>query len=257
LTRHRHDDELAGRVVADMRAAAKLTSRAVHWPSVGHPRLSGSKVMTRSAPIPVTRLKEAGRPTESTLNDVVLAAVAVALRSLDGPGEPCLDVDVVVPIDLRPAESTADGTLGNWFGLAFVRLPVASNDRLERLEQVTKRMRQIKSSREGAVVLGSLDIMGREPAAAQRAWVDAFIGDAAAVVTNVKGPGSAVALAGTPVAGIALWVPSTGPLGIGVSVVSYAGQIVVGMVVDDGVVPDAAGLAGALDAELDLLSGAV
>jgi diacylglycerol O-acyltransferase / wax synthase len=253
--RRRTVDEFADEVLADVQALAKLTGRVVRWPAGGRSHLTGTKTMTWSAPIPVTSLKEAGRPTGSTLNDVVLAAVAAALRSLTGPGDTCSDLDVVVPIDLRPPGS-AIGELGNRFGLAFALLPVASVDPVERLEKVTSQMQQIKGSRESAVVLGSLGVMGRVPAGAQRAWVDAFIGGAVAVVTNVKGPGEPVSLAGTRVAGMGLWVPSTGPLGIGVSALSYAGDVVVGLVVDDGVVPDGAGLASALDAELVRLVGA-
>jgi hypothetical protein len=93
-------------------------------------------------------------------------------------------------------------------------------------------------------------VLGHTPGPAQRTWVDLFTGDAVAVVTNVRGPGERVALAGTAVAGMSVWVPSTGPLGIGVSVVSYAGDVMVGLVVDEGVVPHDTDLAGALDAEL-------
>lgn len=51
------------------------------------------------------------------------------------------------------------------------------------------------------------------------------------------------------------WVPSSGPVGIGVSVVSYAGDVVLGLVVDDGIVSDALALARAIEAELDQLVG--
>lgn len=50
-----------------------------------------------------------------------------------------------------------------------------------------------------------------------------------------------------------LWVPSTGPVGIGISVLSYAGQAVVTLVVDDGLASTSAGLADALDLELSRL----
>ena len=249
--RHLSVDEHPGGVVADVDAFVKLAGRVIRWPDLNRPRLTGNKTMASLAPIPLARLKEAARPTGSSVNDLSLAAVAGALRSLV-PAELCSDVDVVVPIDLRPPESVS-GELGNRFGLAFARLPVASAERDERLALVTRRMRQIKRSREAALVFGGLGVAGRLPRLAQRAWTDAFIKNAVAVVTNVKGPAEPVALAGSRVTEMCFWVPSTGPLGIGVSVVSYAGDVVVGLVVDDGVVPDGVGLARVLEAELGRL----
>ncbi len=252
----RHDDgDLVTGVAADAKTLAKLSTRVVRGTAAGRARLTGIKTMTWSEPISVQRLKEVGHTTRSTINDVVLSTVAAALRSLVPEGESHRDLDVVVPIDLRPPGFAADGELGNRFGLAFVRLPITSSDPVERLQRVTSQMQQTKGSRESAIVLGALGVMGRMPAAAQRAWNDAFIGDAVAVVTNVKGPTAPVTLAGTRVAGMGLWVPSTGPIGIGISVLSYAGAIVVGLVVDEGVASAWAGLARALDQELVRLVG--
>jgi len=92
--------------------------------------------------------------------------------------------------------------------------------------------------------------------AAQRAWNDAFVGDAVAVVTNVKGPSAPVALAGTRVRGMSPWAPSTGRVGTGISVLSYTGQAVVALVVDEGLASTSAGLVGTLDLELDRLVSA-
>lgn len=251
--RHRSVDEQPGGVVADVGSFLKLAERMMRWPDLAPPRLTGSKTMASLPPISLKRLKQAAHPTGSSVNDIVLAAVAGALRSLV-PAGLRRDVDVIVPIDLR-SPGSVNGELGNRFGLAFARLPVALPAPDERLKQVTLRMRQIKRSREGALVFGGLGIAGRLPRLAQRAWMDAFVKDAVAVVTNVKGPGEPVALAGSRVRGMCFWVPSSGPVGIGVSVVSYAGDVVLGLVVDDGIVPDALALAGAIEAELDQLVG--
>lgn len=246
--RHRSLDEHPRGVIADADAFVKLAGRLIGWPGWERPRLTGNKTMASLAPVSLKRLKEAARPTGSTVNDFILTAVAGALRSL-APAELCSDADVVVPIDLRPPGSV-NGRLGNRFGLAFVRLPVASAEPGERLALVTRRMRQIKESREGALVFGGLGVAGRLPRLAERAWIDAFIKDAVAVVTNVMGPAEPVTLAGSKIAGMCFWVPSSGPLGIGVSVVSYAGDVVIGLVVDDGVVADGVRLARAIEAEL-------
>jgi len=112
---------------------------------------------------------------------------------------------------------------------------------------------QIKSSREGAFVSTMLQRMGHLPAAVQNAWVDAFAGKATAIVTNVSGPRHRVQIAGTPVTGMAGWVPVTGPLGLGLSIVSYAGQLSVGLASDAHLVPGHDRLLALLDDEVSAL----
>ena len=119
--------------------------------------------------------------------------------------------------------------------------------------RVKAQMDQIKSSREGVFVYTMLQWMGRLPAAVQNAWVDAFAGKATAIVTNVSGPPHQVQIAGTPVAGMAGWVPVTGPLGLGLSIVSYAGQLSVGLASDAHLVPDHDRLLALLDEEIGAL----
>jgi diacylglycerol O-acyltransferase len=55
-----------------------------------------------------------------------------------------------------------------------------------------------------------------------------------------------VALAGVPLRGFTAWVPSTGPIGIGLSICSYAGDLPVGIAVDEVLVPDSDRLLTAL-----------
>ena len=98
-----------------------------------------------------------------------------------------------------------------------------------------------------------LQRMGHLPAAVQNAWVDAFAGKATAIVANVSGPRHRVQIAGTPVAGMAGWVPVTGPLGLGLSIVSYAGQLSVGLASDAQLVPGHDRLLALLDEEVSVL----
>jgi diacylglycerol O-acyltransferase len=64
------------------------------------------------------------------------------------------------------------------------------------------------------------------------------------------GPPAVVHLAGVPVVDIVPLVPSTGPIGVGLSICSYAGRLRVGVLADIAVLPDAAVLVHALDDEL-------
>ena len=53
------------------------------------------------------------------------------------------------------------------------------------------------------------------------------------------------------------WVPQSGHLGLGVSILSYAGHVTVGIASDAGLVPDPEALVAALDAELATLRAAL
>jgi len=99
-------------------------------------------------------------------------------------------------------------------------------------------MDRVKSSGEGAVVAGALSILGRTPVQVEQKWLDLFAGRATAVVTNIAGPRDPVALAGVPLAGFTAWVPSTGPVGIGLAICSYAGQLLLGVAVDEALLPE-------------------
>jgi 3-deoxy-D-arabino-heptulosonate 7-phosphate (DAHP) synthase class II len=75
------------------------------------------------------------------------------------------------------------------------------------------------------------------------------------VVTNVPGPREHVYLAGARVAGTIAWVPRAGDMGFGVSIFSYAGDMLVGFSTDEHLMPDPQRLQDLMLAELDALRG--
>jgi hypothetical protein len=110
----------------------------------------------------------------------------------------------------------------------------------------------------GVVTSGALAVMGHLPTAVEQRWLDLFAGRATAVVTNIAGPREEVSLAGVTLRGFTAWVPSTGPVGVGLSICSYAGQLLLGVAVDEARVPDSDLLLAALHdevADLRQLSG--
>jgi diacylglycerol O-acyltransferase / wax synthase len=161
----------------------------------------------------------------------------------------------VVPVNLRPLDQPMDPERGNQFGLAFVPLPVAEPDPARRLAAVQAAMATVKETGEGVVTAGALTVLGHVPTVVEQWWLDLFAGRATAVVTNIAGPREEVSLAGVPLAGFTAWVPSTGPVGIGLSICSYAGRLLLGVAVDEALVPDSELLLAALDDEVEELSG--
>jgi WS/DGAT/MGAT family acyltransferase len=208
-----------------------------------------------SRPIPLDEVKAIGKATGSTVNDVLMAGLAGALRrSLVARGETPRDLEVrgVVPVNLRRPE--AAGRLGNSFGLVFLALPVGIEDPLDRLFEVRRRMRALKDSTQAIAVYQVLWAMGVAPRPVFDLALRIFAAKGTAVVTNVVGPRQPISIAGSPLTEAMFWVPSAGRLALGVSLLSYAGQVWLGLQCDSGVIPDPGGVLAGFDAELAALA---
>jgi WS/DGAT/MGAT family acyltransferase len=232
----------------------RLVRSPADQPSPLRGALSGDKQLTWSGSIALDPVRSTGRAHGATVNDLALAAVTGALgRYLHGRGADVRRVSAAVPINLRPADRPFDARRGNQFGLAFVPLPVDEPDPVERLRRVKAAMDEAKSSGEGRAVQRALAVLGHLPTGAEQRALDLFAGRASAVVTNIPGPREQVCLAGVPIAGFLAWVPCTGPIGVGLSICSYAGQLSLGVSVDTALVPDAEELLRALSDEVSAL----
>jgi diacylglycerol O-acyltransferase / wax synthase len=216
--------------------------------------LGVSKRAAWSAPIALDDVKAIGRAAGGTVNDVLLAAVTGALRRyLLGRGELVdgLEVRAAVPVNLRAPNEPP--TLGNRFGLVFLSLPIGADDPLDRLSDLKQRMEAIKGSPEALVTFGVLQAMGLMTSQLQDAGVALFGSKATAVMTNVPGPRETIYLAGAPVRELMFWVPQSGRLGLGVSIISYAGQVWLGVATDVGLVPDPDTIIGAFHDEFEMM----
>jgi hypothetical protein len=114
-------------------------------------------------------------------------------------------------------------------------------------------MEGIKRSPEGPISYGLLEAIGRTPTAVEHRIVEMFTGRATTVVTNVPGPREKVYFAGSPVAGVLVWAPRSGSVGMSVAIFSYAGQITVGLMVDAGLVPEPAEIISEFEGEMEAL----
>jgi diacylglycerol O-acyltransferase / wax synthase len=122
-----------------------------------------------------------------------------------------------------------------------------------RLIEVHKRMNEIKQSRDGAVSYTLLSASGLTPEPIERRIVDFFSGKGTAVVTNVPGPSKAVYLSGVPVRSVLVWAPTSGHIGMSVSIFSYQREVTIGLMVDAALVPDPGEVIAQLKRELDAL----
>ena len=199
---------------------------------------NGSKRVAWCEPLRLPEVKAVGRALGCSINDILLACVAGALRRyLAEKGDHTAGVEVraLVPIDLR---QPGDAELGNRFGIVAVELPVGIEHPLERLMTVRRRMLALKTSYEPAVTLGLFAALGYLPKAAQDQLFNILLSRATAVMTNVPGPAEPLTVAGSPLKQSLFWVPQTGDMGMGVSILSYGGTVQFGLVTDSALTPD-------------------
>ena len=223
-------------------------------PSLLRGRLGVSKRVAWAEPLDLEEVKAVGRACECTVNDVLMAAAAGALRgymlergeALDG-----MTLRATVPVNLRPLEHAKK--LGNHFGLVFLELPVGEANPLRRLERVADCMNQLKSSRQAIVAYGLLAALGVAPPPLQELALEMFSRKASAVATNVPGPQQALYMAGCTLRDMMFWVPQTGSIGIGLSILSYRGQVHFGLISDARLIPDPDNVIRRFGAEFDKL----
>lgn len=210
-----------------------------------------AKAAVWSRPHRLEEIKAAGRRTNATINDVMVAAVAGALRRqvIAAGGEP-EDLATMVPVNLRPLDQPLPRELGNKFALVVLNLPVAGDSPRERLQQAKARMDAIKASPEAIVTFGVIETLGAISPQVARAMIDFFSAKAIGVTTNVPGPTRARYFAGTRLAGVLGWAPSAGDQTINECIFSFDGRIQVGFKADVDSVPDPQGLVRAFDEEL-------
>jgi WS/DGAT/MGAT family acyltransferase len=207
-----------------------------------------------SAEVPLDSVRLVGRRLGGTVNDVLLAAVTGALRRyLLARGETVdgVEIHAAIPVSLRSPGTEA--ALGNQVGAILLRLPVCLADPAERLAVVRRRTDQQKNSLEAPIILAGLKVFGAIPAAVETPLVDYFTSKLTAVMTNVIGPRERLYLAGAPVESFMFWVPKTGRVGLGVSFLSYAGAVRVGVISDAGLVPDPEAIVAGFQTEFDAL----
>ena len=204
--------------------------------------LGRRKVVAWAEPQPLDEVKAVGKALGCSINDVLLSMAAGALRDyLLDKGDavpPGLEIRALVPVNLRPAEEAH--RLGNRFGLVFLDLPIGLEHPLERLYAVRSRMQALKGSYQPVISLGILGAVGYGPKVMQEQVTQLLSSNASAVMTNVPGPQQPLYLAGQRIAELDFWVPQSGGIGMGVSILSYDGRIQFGVITDAGLVPDPA-----------------
>jgi WS/DGAT/MGAT family acyltransferase len=227
--------------------AAGLARELVHSLSLpGDPhtifkgRLGVRKRVAWAEPLPLDEVKSLSRVLGCTVNDLLIATVTGSLNSyLVEKGErptASTEIRATVPVNLRPLEHARE--LGNHFGLVFLSLPVGERNPLLRVRCISERMNELKSGRQATVAFGLLAALGMGPSALQKPALELLSDKATTVLTNVPGPQQPLFLAGERVKDMMFWVPQNGSIGMGISILSYDGQVFFGVMTDRKLVPE-------------------
>lgn len=190
-------------------------------------------------PLPLDEVKEVGKALGCSINDVLLACVAGAIgRYLRAHGDAVEGVEIraMVPVNLRSPHDA--WRLGNHFGLVPLVLPVGVANPVERVYEVRKRMDTLKGSTQPLLAFLVLAIAGLVAKPAQDAILDLFRKKATAVMTNVPGPRERLKVLGSTLQESMFWVPQSGDIGLGVSILSYAGGVQFGVMADTLLCPE-------------------
>lgn len=205
--------------------------------------------------IDLATVKEIGHAYDATVNDVLLGATAGGLRRLfEGRDEDTegMEVRCTVPVNLKGMDER-DGSLGNYFGLAFIPIPVGKRDLEDRIRTIRERTSKRKLGTEAFLMLQLLRVGGYVPFPVQRKVMEQFQRKSMGVFTNVPGPSHTLELAGTEISDVMFWVPQSLDQSLGISIFSYDGDVRMGVNSDANRLPEPAKLTDAFETEIGML----
>ncbi len=259
LAQHpQYASELAHHGVGLLREIAHVAALPDDRPSRLRGSLGKRKLAAWADPLPFDEVRTIARVLGCTINDVLMATAAGAIGSyLRDQGEDTdgLSIRATVPVNLRdPADGT---TLGNRFGLVFLDLPVGIRNPLERLRAVRTAMTQLKHSYQPVLLLGLMAALGILGEMAEELAVDLLTRKASLVASNVPGPQRQLYLAGSRLSQLMFWVPQSGAIGVGISILTYNGQVQFGVIADRKRIPDPRALVERFGCEFEQLVLAV
>ena len=199
----------------------------------------GSKKVAWCAPIPLDEVKAVGKALNCSINDVLLSSVAGALGEyLKSQGDDVKgqEIRAMVPVNLRPIEQAYK--LGNRFGLVPLVLPIGVENPIERVYEVRRRMAELKGSYQPLLAFSLLAVAGLLIKPAQDMMLNLFAKKTTAVMTNVPGPKTKLKFCGSTLEQSMFWVPQSGDVGLGVSILSYGGGVQFGVITDSVLCPE-------------------
>ncbi|ETR67476.1 MAG: hypothetical protein OMM_11555, partial [Candidatus Magnetoglobus multicellularis str. Araruama] len=165
----------------------------------------------------------------------MVAGVAGALRRyLQDNNTPIKDLNLKVSMPVNVRDKGIVPKPGNEFGVVSLSLPIHIEDPILRIKEVKRRNDKIKASCEASMSYQLLKSMGAFPSDIGKKTINYFANKGTAVFSNVPGPQKSMSFAGQEISNMMFWVPRSGNTGMGISILSYAGKVILGLVTDEG-----------------------
>jgi WS/DGAT/MGAT family acyltransferase len=176
-----------------------------------------------------------------SVNDVVLATVAGAMRSFlgqRGADVDALDFRALVPVNIRPAERR--DSLGNHVAAWIVSLPLEEKDPLRRLHRLHASTAELKRANHapGTELLASLSEWAGQSILSAAIRLAFLARPFNLVITNVPGPQVPLYLLDAPMRAVYPQVPLFTDQNLGIALFSYNGKLHWGFNADRDQVPD-------------------
>jgi diacylglycerol O-acyltransferase len=195
------------------------------------------------ADVPLAEIKAVKNACETTVNDVILTVVTLAIRryaELHGVDVKDRRLRVVVPVNVR--DSSNQNELGNRISFIPLSVPLDARDPKELLAAVRERMVFLKGAQAAELVGLAGSLLGMAPLPLQAVvWPVVSqlpISVCNTIITNVPGPQVPLYLLGHKMLRWYPYVPIGGEMGVNIAVLTYDGTAYFGFTGDVKAAPD-------------------
>ena len=192
-----------------------------------------------SLPLDLASVKTIKRTLGGTVNDVILALAAGALRRLLERRGESLDrpLRAMVPVNLRGEDHD---TLGNRVSSLFVDLPIDEPDLRRRYDRTRQAASDLKSGTQALGTSTVLLVAGLTPPLVHESIAPILYGSRLfnITITNVPGPQIPLYALGAQLREILPLVPLAADHALGIAIVSYDGMLFLGINADLAATPD-------------------
>ena len=203
--------------------------------------LCGKKLLTWSDPVDLNLVKRIKNATKTTVNDVLVSCLTGALAKYfqkQGIRQPD-NISVSLPVDLRKDMDRDATDFRNKFAVLQLKLPTGQEEPLSMLYETKRRMNELKVSGEPFGMGAGMGFLAAIfPEVVTKLLYD-FVGrKTSAVLSNVPGPQSPIAIAGCEVKCQIFWPPQRDNIGMSLSIMSYANKVFVGVLTDEAILTE-------------------